>query len=122
MIYRSRKMVKGADLNGAGSLFGGVALAWIDEEAAIYALCQLATHNVVTKAMSSIDFKSPAKIGDIVEIGCETVRFGRTSITVKCSMRNKTTQQDIITVEEIVFVNMIDGIPSPHGVTNNPIT
>lgn len=118
MKYRSRKMVKGEDLNGAGNLFGGKALAWIDEEAAIFAFCQLNSRNLVTKAMSSIEFNAPAKMGDIIEIGCATVRLGKSSITVKCSMRNKTTQHEIITVEEIVFVNLDEqGRPLPHGIT-----
>lgn len=118
MKYRNRKMVKGEDLNGAGNLFGGKALAWIDEEAAIYAFCQLKARNLVTKAMSTINFRSPAKQGDIIEIGCDVVRFGTTSVTVKCSMRNKTTHQEIITVDEIVFVNLDDnGQPMAHGVS-----
>lgn len=111
-------MVKGEDLNGAGNLFGGKALAWIDEEAAIYAFCQIKSKNLVTKAMSTINFKAPAKLGDIIEIGCEVVKFGITSITVKCSMRNKTTQNEIITVDTITFVNIDDqGHPAPHGIT-----
>ena len=118
MKYRSRKMVKGEDLNGAGNLFGGRALAWIDEEAAIYAFCQLGSKNLVTKAMTAIDFKAPAKLGDIVEIGCDVVRFGNTSVTLCCSVRNKTTMQEIVTVHEITFVNLDDsGKPAPHGVT-----
>lgn len=120
MKYRNRKLVKSEDLNGAGSLFGGKALAWIDEEAAIYAFCQLNSKNLVTKAMSTIDFKAPAKLGDIVEIGCEVVKFGNTSITVKVSMQNKMTKQEIITIDQIVFVNIgEDGRPAPHGV-NSP--
>lgn len=118
MKYRNRKLVKSEDLNGAGSLFGGKALAWIDEEAAIYAFCQLGSKNLVTKAMSTINFKAPAKLGDIIEIGCDVVNFGNTSITVSCSMRNKTTQQEIVTVSEITFVNLDDnGRPVPHGIT-----
>lgn len=118
MKYRNRKLVKSEDLNGAGSLFGGKALAWIDEEAAIYAFCQLGSKNLVTKAMSTINFKAPAKLGDIIEIGCDVVKFGNTSITVSCSMRNKTTQQEIVTVSEITFVNLDEnGRPTPHGIT-----
>ncbi len=118
MIFRNRKMIKSADLNGAGNLFGGQALAWIDEEAAIFAMCQLDTKNIVTKAMSSIDFKAPANLGDIIEIGCEVVKFGTTSITIKCIMRNKTTKLDILTVDQIVFVHLgDDGRPKPHNIT-----
>lgn len=117
MKYRNRKIVKSADLNGAGGLFGGQALAWIDEEAAIFAMCQLGTNNLVTAAMSSISFRAPAHLGDIIEIGCDVVKFGTTSITVSCTMRNKTTQQDIVTVDQIVFVALdSNGKPTPHGI------
>ena len=118
MIFRTRKVVKGGDLNGTTNLFGGVALAWIDEEAAIFAMCQLDTNKIVTKAMSAIDFKAPAAFGEIVEIGCQVVKFGRTSITVECVMRNKSTGQDIIKIDAITFVSIdADGRPVPHGKT-----
>ena len=41
MEFRTRKIVMPAHLNGAGNLFGGQALAWIDEEAAVYAACRV---------------------------------------------------------------------------------
>lgn len=116
--YRSRKMVMPGHLNGAGSLFGGQALAWIDEEAAIFAACQVGSTNLVTKFISAIDFKAPAKQGDLVEIGAEVVSFGRTSITVSCTLRNKTTKDEILHVEKIVFVVLDEaGNPFPHGAT-----
>lgn len=119
MDFKTRKIVKGADLNGTTNLFGGRALAWIDEEAAIFAMCNLGiTSNIVTKAMSAIDFIAPAKVGDMIEIGCKVVRFGRTSIVVECLMRNMTRNQNIIRVPEITFVCIDDnGIPVAHGVT-----
>ena len=55
MIYHTRKLVKPDDLNAGGSLFGGSLLRWIDEEAAIYVMCQLDSKNVVTKFMSEIN-------------------------------------------------------------------
>ena len=117
MKYRTRKMVMPRDINGANALFGGRALEWIDEESAIFAFCAL--HNVkhlVTKKISEINFMAPARVGDILEIGNEVVRFGRTSITVSCSIRNKTTEQEVISVNEVVFVNLNDdGKPEPHG-------
>lgn len=118
MKFRTRKMVMPRDINGAGSLFGGMAMAWIDEEAAIFAACQLGTDKIVTKFISAIDFLAPAKQGDIVEIGTALVALGRTSITVSCVLRNKTSKQDILRVEKIVFVCLDDqGQPHPHGVT-----
>lgn len=122
MEYRTRKMIMPANLNGANHLFGGQALAWIDEEAAVFAACQLRTSNLVTKFISSIDFKAPALTGDIVEIGCKLVKFGRTSITVSCTIRNKTTKDEIVTVDSIVFVALDEnGRPREHGIVHETI-
>lgn len=118
MRFFSRKLVKPEDLNAHGTLFGGSVLSWIDEEAAIYVICQLGKSNIATKFMSEIDFVSSARLGDIIEIGMETVSFGRTSITVRCEVRHKFTLQPIIRIEKIVFVHLDpNGRPTPHGVT-----
>ena len=115
MEFRTRKLIKPEDLNAGGTLFGGQLLKWIDEEAAIYAMCQLENSNVTTKFMSEIDFISPAKLGDVVEIGIETVKYGTTSITFKCEARVKNSEKVIIKIEKIVFVNLNKyGKPAPH--------
>ncbi|EDP95864.1 hotdog domain-containing protein [Kordia algicida OT-1] len=116
MRFHTRKWVKPEDLNPNGTLFGGRLLAWIDEEAALYAIIQLENPKVVTKYMSEIDFKSSAKKGDIVEIGIEVVKFGKSSIVLKCEVRNKMTHETILTVDNIVMVNLdADGNSLPHG-------
>ena len=58
MIFRTRKLIRPSDLNPRGTLFGGQVLKWIDEEAAIFAICQLDNSNIVTKIMSEVDFVS----------------------------------------------------------------
>lgn len=121
MRFFSRKLIKPEDLNAHGTLFGGSVLAWIDEEAAIYVICQLGKGNIATKFMSEIDFVSSAKLGDIIEIGMETVKFGTSSITVKCEVRQKFTKETIIRIDKIVFVHLDeDGKPTPHGI-NKPM-
>lgn len=118
MRFFSRKLIKPTDLNAHGTLFGGSVLAWIDEEAAIYVTCQLGKGNIATKFMSEIDFVSSAKLGDIIEIGMETVAFGTSSITIRCLVRHKFTLQTIISIDKIVFVHIDDdGRAKPHGVT-----
>lgn len=118
MNFYSRKLVKPQDLNPGGTLFGGTLLQWIDEEAAIYVGCQLDQHKVVTKYISEIDFVSSAKLGDVVEIGLETTGLGRTSITMRCLVRNKYTKQEIIRIDKLVFVRIDDeGKAVPHGKT-----
>ena len=107
------------DLNYANALFGGRALEWIDEEAAIYAICQLETNKLVTKHIGEISFESPAVQGDIVEFGLETRAVGRTSITVSCLVRNKATKKTICFADYIVFVAVDPDTkqPVPHGKT-----
>jgi len=118
MEFKTRKVVTPKDLNPHGTLFGGRALEWIDEEAFIFAACQLGTTSLVTKLMSSVNFVSSARLGDIVEIGCEALKFGTSSITVNCHVRRMDTGAMITDVGQIVFVNVgDDGRPRPHGVT-----
>jgi len=118
MRFHTRKWVKPEDLNPNGTLFGGRLLEWIDEEAALYAVIQLENNKVVTKYMSEINFMSSAQSGDIVEIGIEVVKFGKSSLVLNCQVRNKMTHEVIITVENIVLVNLdANGKPQPHGKT-----
>ena len=118
MRFHTRKWVKPEDLNPNNTLFGGRLLQWIDEEAALYAIIQLENKKIVTKFMSEIDFISSPKQGDILEIGIIATKFGRTSLTLKCEVRNKITRQAILTIEKIVFVNLDEnGNAVPHGKT-----
>ncbi|MDA8685392.1 acyl-CoA thioesterase [Robiginitalea sp.] len=118
MRFNTRKWVKPEDLNANGTLFGGSLLSWIDEEAILYSIIQLENKKIVTKYMSEINFMSTALAGDIVEIGIEVVRFGKSSITLRCEARNKMNHETIVTVDQIILVNLDDsGKPVPHGKT-----
>ncbi len=118
MRFHTRKWVKPEDLNPNHSLFGGKLLAWIDEEAALYSIVQLENPRVVTKHMSEINFISSAKQGDIVEIGLDVVKFGNSSLILKCEVRNMMTRETIITIDTITMVSLgEDGKPKAHGKT-----
>lgn len=118
MRFHSRKWVKPEDLNPNGTLFGGRLLEWIDEEAALYTIIQLENKAIVTKYISEINFMSSAKQGDIIEIGMEVIHFGKSSITLNCEARNKMTRETILTVDNIIMVNLdANGKPAPHGKT-----
>jgi len=115
MEFRTRKVVKPGDLNPRNTLFGGRLLEWVDEECMIYCSCQLGHTQLATKFIDEINFLSAAMQEDVVEIGVETVNTGRTSITVRCEVRNKATQQLILAVDKIVFVSLNSkGEPIPH--------
>ena len=94
MNFYSRRWIKPEDLNAHNTLFGGRLLAWIDEEAVIYAMCQLESRNIVTRYMSEINFLNSAHHGDVVELGLETIAVGNSSITLACVARNKVTKQE----------------------------
>ncbi|MFT3796264.1 acyl-CoA thioesterase [Flavobacterium sp.] len=118
MLFHTRKWVKPEDLNPNGTLFGGKLLAWIDEELALFSIIQLENTRIVTKHMSEINFRSSARQGDIIEIGIDAVKFGNTSITLKCEVRNIMTRERIITIDSITMVGLDDeGKPKPHGKT-----
>lgn len=118
MRFHTRKLVKSEDLNTNETLFGGRVLAWVDEEAALYSIIQLENKRVVTKYMSEINFMSSAVQGDVVEVGIEVVKFGKTSLNLNCEVRNKMTHETIVTVDNIIMVNLgKDGKPKPHGKT-----
>lgn len=118
MRFHTRKWVKPEDLNPNGTLFGGKLLAWLDEELALYTIIQLENTKIVTKYMSEINFRSSAKQGDIIEIGIDVVRFGKTSLTLICEARNMMTRETIITIDHTTMVNLgADGKPKPHGKT-----
>jgi acyl-CoA thioesterase YciA len=70
------------DTNALGTIFGGVILSHIDLASAVEAR-KAAPHRYVTKSMHEVEFHAPVLVGDIVSFFTETVRIGRTSITVR---------------------------------------
>ena len=73
------------DTNALGTIFGGVILSHIDLAAAT----QAHLHHpgkLVTVAFDQVEFKQPVFVGDLVSYFAETVRVGRTSITIGVSV------------------------------------
>ena len=73
------------DTNAFGTIFGGVILSHIDLASAVEAR-RAGPHRYVTRAMHGVEFHEPVFLGDIVSFYAETVRVGRTSITVRVSV------------------------------------
>ncbi|NKI32277.1 acyl-CoA thioesterase [Croceivirga thetidis] len=116
MRFHSRRWVKPEDLNANGTLFAGQVLSWIDEEAIMYAMIQLENKRIVTKYMSEVNFMGTAVVGDVIEIGIKAIKFGKSSLTLNCEVRNKMTQDPIVTVDNVILVNLDEnGKPKPHG-------
>jgi len=117
--FRTRKAVKPEDLNCQQTLFGGRLLAWIDEECGIYCACQMQTKTLITKYISEMNFVSPARLGEVIEIGVETVAVGRSSLTVSCVVRDKMSERIIVKIDRIVFVSVNEaGRPVRHALSH----
>jgi len=106
------------DTNALGTIFGGVILAHVDLASAVEAR-KTAPHRYVTKAMNAVEFHAPVFVGDLVNFFTETVRVGRTSITVKVVVdaeRWGAGQGELVRVTEAEVVLVAigpDGVPVP---------
>lgn len=103
-----RKLVMQGDMNAAGTLFGGSMMAFLDEAAALYVMCQLKTKHVVTVSVDKVLFKVPVFLGDFLVFDAETISIGKeSSITVKITVSKKNLEQDtqdVVTTCDMVFV------------------
>ena len=70
------------DTNALATIFGGVIMSNVDLASAVEAR-KHAAHRYVTKAIREVEFLEPVFLGDIVSFYTETVRIGRTSVTVR---------------------------------------
>jgi acyl-CoA thioesterase YciA len=73
------------DTNAYGTIFGGVILSNIDLASAVEAR-KTAAYRYVTRAMHEVEFHEPVYLGDVVSFFTETVRVGRTSVTVRVTV------------------------------------
>lgn len=73
------------DTNAYGTIFGGVILSHVDLASAAEAR-KTAPLRYVTRAMREVEFHEPVFVGDVVSLYTETVRVGRTSVTVRVSV------------------------------------
>ena len=73
------------DTNALGTIFGGVIMSNVDLASAVEAR-KAGAHRYVTKAIREVEFHEPVFLGDIVSFYTETVRIGRTSVTVRVTV------------------------------------
>ena len=116
MKFLTRKLVTHEDLKPRGYLDVGQLLKWIDEEGGIHAGLELNTGLIVTKLISEIDFKFPVILGDVIEIGMQTLSIGKSSVTLACEVRSLHADKVVLTIDKIVYVRVNKyGLPKGHG-------
>ena len=70
------------DTNAMGNIFGGVILSHLDLAAGEHARA-IAPHLYVTKVIREVDFIAPVWVGDTVSYYAQTVKLGKTSVTIQ---------------------------------------
>jgi acyl-CoA thioesterase YciA len=106
-IAAIRAIMMPRDTNAFGTIFGGIILSYIDQAGAVEAR-RTSNQAFVTVAMHEVVFHAPVFVGDLVTFYTETVRVGRTSITVKVTVeacgREGGADNRLVTEAEVVYV------------------
>ena len=95
------------DTNSQGTIFGGVILSYIDTAGAIEAHRHTKMERFVTVAMKEVIFHKPVFVGDLVSFYAETVRIGKTSITVRVIVETERlgrSERLRVTEAEVIYV------------------
>jgi len=76
--------------------------------------------NIITKYMSEMNFISAASNGEVLEIGVETAKIGRTYLSVRCHVRTMQDKRDIIKIETVTFVALnAQARPTRHALSHH---
>jgi acyl-CoA thioesterase YciA len=96
------------DTNAHGTVFGGIILSYIDVAGGVEAVRTTHHDRFVTVAMKEVIFHEPVFIGDLVSFYAETVRVGKTSITVHVIVEaerfGSQGQRVMVTEAEVTYV------------------
>ncbi|ARD48202.1 acyl-CoA thioesterase [Sporosarcina sp. P37] len=114
------KLVLPPDTNHIQSIFGGKVLAYIDEIAAICAMKHGGTRAAITASIDSVDFVSPALLGDMIELEAIVTSVGRTSMEVFVSVHSKNlvTGEVKLTTESFCTMVAVDDANRPIPVAD----
>src|SRR5437764_3752571 len=120
-----RTLAMPADTNQNGDIFGGWLLSQMDIGGGMY-VGKTAQCRSVTVAIEAMTFRKPVYVGDVVSVYADTIRIGRTSITVRVeawvSRRNES-HTILVTDGNFTYVAIDDqGKPQPIKVvgTSSP--
>ena len=95
------------ETNSLGTIFGGIILSYIDQAAFVEAR-RRSDKQLVTAALHEVKFIAPVFVGDLVSFFTETIKIGRTSITVRVTVdakRGMPPHETVrVTQAEVVYV------------------
>ena len=116
-----RTLAMPADTNQNGDIFGGWLLSQMDIAGGMY-VGKTAQCRSVTVAIEAMTFRKPVFVGDVVSVYADTVRVGRTSITLRVeAWVTRRTEQHMILVTDGNFPYVaIDDQGKPQPIKLQP--
>ena len=105
-------LVMPGDLNGAGALFGGRLMEWMDTAAAISAM-SYAHGPVVTGTIDSLVFYKGAKVGDIILLCARVTHMWHSSMEVMVRVHVKHLNGTLELINKAYFVMVT--VPDAEG-------
>ncbi|WP_102693511.1 acyl-CoA thioesterase [Rummeliibacillus pycnus] len=111
------RLVLPPDTNHMNTIFGGKVLAYIDEIAAITSM-KHAKMQTVTASFDSVDFYSPVRSGEILELEAIVSSTGRTSMELYIVVQSRDihTGEKKLTTESFVTMVAVDDKGKPQEV------
>lgn len=88
-----RTLAMPADTNANGDIFGGWIMSQLDLAGGILAK-EISSGRIVTVSVSSITFKKPVRVGDVVCCYGECTKIGRTSMSINLEVWVKPVTED----------------------------
>ena len=87
----------------------------------IFFLIFLVFNNLTAQSIKilSPEDLSEVKLGDVVEIGMQTIEIGKTSCTLCCEVRSIQAGKVVCSIDKMVYVRVNKyGLPKAHGGMN----
>ncbi|WP_397536610.1 acyl-CoA thioesterase [Rummeliibacillus pycnus] len=111
------RLVLPPDTNHMNTIFGGKVLAYIDEIAAITSM-KHAKMQTVTASFDSVDFYSPVRSGEVLELEAIVSSTGHSSMELYIVVRSQDihTGEKKLTTESFVTMVAVDGNGKPQEV------
>jgi len=109
-----RVLATPSDANKLGNIFGGWVMSQVDIAGSIPAELR-ARGPVVTRAVTSFEFRMPVFIGDLVSCYAEITHEGHTSITVQVQVFAQRHHQGDLTCVQVTQAEVVYVAIDAHG-------
>ena len=114
-VLISREMILQQNIGLNATLFGGDMMARMDKACGICASLVSINRSFVTLKVSELQFLSPVRAGDVIELYAAVKRAGSTSMTIMLSVKvyapTSNTRKDVVTGEFVMVAVDANGRP-----------